>query len=229
MPLHLLSDELFFPPVDEALPEGLLAIGGDLSVPRLLLAYEQGIFPWYSHNDPIMWWSPDPRCVLFHRKLKVSKSMRNVLNRGNYEICFDQRFEEVITACAEIERKGEDGTWITEEIKKSYTELHKMGIAHSVEVMMDGALVGGLYGVSIGGMFFGESMFSKRSNTSKIAFIHLSRTLEKHGFLAIDCQVMNSHLASLGAMNVLRKDFLSLLHEALKMPTLKGNWQELLN
>lgn len=229
MPLHLLSDELYFPPADQALPEGLLAIGGDLSVPRLLLAYEQGIFPWYSQDDPIMWWCPDPRCVLFHRKLKVSKSMRNVLNRSNYEVSFDQHFDEVIAACAEIERKGEDGTWITEEIKKSYISLHELGLAHSVEVMMNGELVGGLYGVSIGGIFFGESMFSKRSNTSKIAFIHLSRILEERGFLAIDCQVMNAHLASLGAINVPRKDFLSLLTEALEKPTLKGNWQELLN
>lgn len=225
MPLYLLSEELFFPPVADALPEGLLAIGGDLSVPRLLLAYENGIFPWYSNNDPIMWWSPDPRCLLYHSKLKVSKSMRNVLNRNNYRITFDQEFDAVIEACAKIERKGEDGTWITKDIKSSYVALHELGLAHSVEVWMDDELAGGLYGVSLGGMFFGESMFSKRSNASKIAFIHLSHVLAEKGFLAVDCQVMNSHLASLGAINVPRVDFISLLNESLKMPTIKGTWE----
>ncbi len=229
MPIYQLPEQLVFPPVEMSEPDGLLAIGGDLSPSRLLLAYSQGIFPWFSEGEPLLWWSPDPRSVIFPEELKVSKSMRNVLNRGMFRISFDQAFQEVMTACSEMPRRGQDGTWITEEMVEAYCELHALGFAHSVEVWRDEELVGGLYGLSMGSCFFGESMFSKESNASKAGFITMVRTLQDRGFSLIDCQVHNSHLESLGAREIPREEFLQLLEKGLKNQTMKGNWAKLLN
>lgn len=227
MPVFLLNDDLVFPDPEAANDDGLLAIGGDLRPDRLLLAYEMGLFPWFSPPDPVLWWCPDPRCVLFLDELKVSKSMRNVLNRGLFSITFDEAFLEVMDGCRSVGRKGQQGTWITQEVMKSYNYLHRLGVAHSVEAWEDGKLVGGLYGVSLGRMFFGESMFSKVSNASKAAFIHLVGFLKTRGFTMIDCQIYNDHLGSLGARHIPRRQFLDTLAEALTYDTLQGNWAEL--
>lgn len=224
MPVFLLNEELFFPDPALANEDGLLAIGGELDPARLLLAYESGIFPWYSPPDPALWWSPDPRCVVYTDRVKVSKSMRNVLNRKPFEITFDQAFLRVIDACSKVDRKNQNGTWITNEVKTSYHALHELGIAHSVEAWNDGELVGGLYGVSLGTMFFGESMFATVSNASKVAFISLCRVLHDLGFELIDCQIYNDHLGSLGAELINRTLFLDKLHAALENPTRKGSW-----
>ena len=226
MPLYLLNNELYFPDIEDAMPDGLLAVGGDLDADRLLLAYQSGIFPWFNAGDPILWWSPDPRCMLFHDHLKVTKSMRNVRNQQRYRITFDWAFDEVIRACGEVPRPGQDGTWITEEITNAYITLHELGIAHSVEVWEDEKLMGGLYGVSLGSIFCGESMFSKASNTSKLALIELSEWLHSRNYIGIDCQIMNDHLQSMGAVNIPRKRFKELLDQALKSDTLKGNWAD---
>ncbi len=226
MPIYLLSSDLYFPDPRKAEKDGLLAIGGDLSPDRVLLAYEQGIFPWFSDSDPLMWWSPDPRCVLYLDKLKISKSMRNILNRQDYRISFDQAFEEVIMHCGNAPRK-EEGTWITNEIMDSYKSLHSIGVAHSVEVWKGDKLVGGLYGLSLGRMFFGESMFSLESNASKLAFVHLIGFLKKNDFGIIDCQIYNPHLGSLGAENIDRDLYLDLLESSLKQDSMHGKWNEL--
>ena len=191
----------FFPPVETALrePNGLLAMGGDLSAERLLDAYRHGIFPWFSKGEPIMWWSPDPRCVLYPDRLKVSTSLRQAIKKGRYEIRFDTCFAEVIRHCSETKRKGQRGTWITREMQDAYIRLHELGFAHSTEVFMDGNLAGGLYGVSIGGTYSGESMFHLRPEASKIALYHLVERLRARGIPLIDCQVTNRHLLSLGA------------------------------
>lgn len=228
MPLFLLSEDLYFPDPSDSLPDGLLALGGELSADRLLLGYEKGIFPWYNPEDPILWWSPDPRCFLFHADLKISKSMRNIRNRKQFKVTFDWAFDQVIRACSVAPRRDQDGTWITNDIIEAYTSLHDLGVAHSVEVWEGEELVGGLYGVSLGNMFFGESMFSNKSNTSKLAFITLSEALHQKGFSGIDCQIMNDHLASMGATDIPRNQFLSLLNESLEQPTLKGSWSDLL-
>lgn len=228
MPLFLLSEDLFFPDPNESLPDGLLAVGGELSVDRLLLAYEKGIFPWYNPEDPILWWSPNPRCFLFHSNLKISKSMRNIRNRNQFKVTFDWDFDQVIRSCQRAPRKDQEGTWITNDIIQAYTSLHELGVAHSVEVWEGEELVGGLYGVSLGNMFFGESMFSKKSNTSKLAFITLSEALHSKGFVGIDCQIMNDHLASMGATDIPRDQFLKSLNKSLLEPTLKGSWSDLL-
>jgi leucyl/phenylalanyl-tRNA--protein transferase len=223
MPIYLLNEDLVFPSPSEANEDGLLAIGGDLSVDRLLLAYETGLFPWYNPNDPILWWSPDPRCLLFIDDLKISKSMRNVLNQQRYTVSYDTAFEQVITACGSVPRK-DAGTWITDDIKAAYIELHQLGIAHSVEVWEGEELAGGLYGVSLGSAFFGESMFSAKSNASKVGFIYFAQALTQWGFKWIDCQIMNPHLKSMGAKDVPRKEFLDLLQTALKNETRRGPW-----
>lgn len=223
MPIYLLNDDLVFPDPHDGSEEGILAVGGDLSSDRLLLAYEMGIFPWFSPPDPILWWSPDPRCILHVDELKISKSMRNVLNQRKYRVTLDQSFVEVVKACQVAPRK-EDGTWITEDIIAAYSKLHDLGVAHSVEVWENEELVGGLYGVSLGSMFFGESMFARKSNASKVGFISLVNLLKNKGFQIIDCQVYNDHLGSLGAKDISRDSFQTLLTEALKSPTLKGNW-----
>lgn len=227
MSVYLLNEELVFPDPMDANPDGLLAVGGDLNPARLLLAYEMGIFPWFSAPDPILWWSPDPRCVIFTDKVKVSKSMRNILNRQEFRVTYDRAFLEVLSGCRSVDRPGQDGTWITGEIMDAYYQLHELGLAHSVETWYGDELVGGLYGISIGRMFCGESMFATRSNASKVALIHLCRTLEPLGFDLIDCQIHNDHLGRMGAQEIPRSDFLDQLHEALTQDTLKGNWSAL--
>lgn len=209
--MNSLSKEIVFPNVLTANSDGIIAIGGDLSTGRLLLAYKSGIFPWYSEGEPIVWYSPDPRMVLYPKKLKISKSMRSILKKGKFKITYNKNFEEVISSCKTIFRKGQPGTWITEEMQKAYIKLHKIGIAKSVEVWQDNELVGGLYGIDLGHVFCGESMFSKISNSSKLAFIHLVQKCEKENYKIIDCQVYNNHLASLGAEEITRKEFIKLL------------------
>jgi leucyl/phenylalanyl-tRNA--protein transferase len=224
MPVYLLSEDLIFPSPKLAAQEGLLAIGGDLSQERLLLAYRMGIFPWYSKNEPIMWWSPDPRLILYPDHLKISKSLKKVINKGDFELSMDQDFEAVITACAESRTETNEGTWIVDEMIAAYCKLHESGLAHSVETWMDGQLAGGLYGVSIGRCFFGESMFTRISNASKVALVGLVRHLQNLQFDLIDCQVTTPHLVSLGAHEIPRARFLDELATALKAPTLKGRW-----
>lgn len=213
-----------FPALEHALkqPNGLLASGGDLSPERLLDAYRHGIFPWFSAGDPILWWSPDPRMVLFPDELKVSHSLRKTLHKARYEVRSDTCFEQVMRACA-APRAGQSGTWILEEMIQAYCTLHRMGYAHSVETWMDGELVGGLYGMAIGRMFYGESMFSTRSDASKIAFAHLAKQLERNGFGMIDCQMHTPHLASLGAREIPRDEFIAKLQELIHYPA-SDNW-----
>lgn len=215
MPVCRLSEELCFPPVAWSETNGLLAVGGDLSPERLIAAYSQGIFPWFGEGDPILWWSPDPRLVLFPDKLRVSRSMRQILKQGNFQVTCDRCFREVMTACRSVRRK-DVGTWITEEMLEAYCRLHEQGIAHSVEAWQDGDLVGGLYGVSLGACFFGESMFARVSNASKAAFITLTRALQARGFQLIDCQTDSKHLRSLGAELIPRATFLKIMDAALK-------------
>jgi leucyl/phenylalanyl-tRNA---protein transferase len=210
MPLFALDNELIFPPVQLAEPDGLLAVGGDLSTERLLLAYRSGIFPWYE-GQHILWWSPDPRFVLFPDELKESKSMRQLAKRDAFEFRVDVAFERVIASCRTIARREQESTWITDEVKKAYTRLHKAGHAHSAEAWLNGELVGGLYGIRMGRVFFGESMFSKVSNASKYAFIQYVRQLQSEGVALIDCQVYTEHLETLGARMIPREDFVGLI------------------
>lgn len=215
MQIIILSDELWFPPVEESLPDGLLAVGGDLSPERLLLAYRSGIFPWFSDDEPALWWSPDPRFVLFPKELKVSKSMARLMQGCTFEFRVNTAFSEVIGHCSAITRKDQDGTWITDDIIDAYSELHDMGYALSAEAWQNGVLVGGLYGIRMGNCFFGESMFSKVSNASKFAFINWVRLLQQEGVAFIDCQVHTEHLESLGARMIPRSEFMKLLAEHL--------------
>jgi leucyl/phenylalanyl-tRNA--protein transferase len=210
MPVFQLTRELIFPPVSLSEKDGLLAVGGDLSPERLELAYRSGIFPWYS-GDEILWWSPDPRFVLKPEALRVSKSMKQLLRSNKFVFTVDQAFSEVIKNCKTSERAGQDGTWITEEMQQAYITLHNQGLAHSAETWENGKLVGGLYGIRIGSMFFGESMFSKISNASKFAFIKYVQTLQQSGLQLIDCQVHTDHLESLGAEMIPRAAFLRQL------------------
>jgi leucyl/phenylalanyl-tRNA--protein transferase len=214
--IPLLLPNTPFPPVDKALvqPNGLLAAGGDLSPTRLLDAYQHGIFPWFGEEDPILWWSPDPRMILVPAEFRVSHSLRKTLRRGAYELRTDTAFEQVMRACA-APREGQDGTWIQEGMVRAYCELHRLGHAHSVETWIDGELAGGLYGISIGRMFYGESMFSRRSDASKIALAHLCAQLRRWDYGMIDCQMNTDHLASLGAREIPRKEFLSRLQELI--------------
>lgn len=207
--MHFLSHNIEFPNVNEATPEGLLAVGGDLSVERLLLAYKHGIFPWYSSDEPILWWSPNPRFVLFPEKLKVSKSMNQILRNKDFTVTVNKVFREVITACSKIKRNGQTDTWITNPMIEAYTNLHELGYAKSVEVWDEDKLIGGLYGVDLNnGVFCGESMFSKVSNASKIAFITF---IQNTNYKLIDCQVYTNHLESLGAEEIPRETFLQFL------------------
>ncbi|AOW21581.1 leucyl/phenylalanyl-tRNA--protein transferase [Urechidicola croceus] len=208
--MHFLSHKLEFPPVEQSNKFGILAVGGDLSLERLILAYKKGIFPWYSEGDPIIWYCPDSRMVLFPEKLKVSKSMRQVLKKNIFKVTFNQAFDEVISNCKTIDRDGQSGTWITDEMKTAYIKLHELGIAKSIEVWQNDELVGGLYGVEVGNIFCGESMFSKTSNASKVAFINLVKNAPRN-YQLIDCQVYNDHLASLGAEEIPRNEFLKYL------------------
>jgi leucyl/phenylalanyl-tRNA--protein transferase len=212
LPVYTLNNNLWFPPVEEAMEDGLLAMGGDMRVDRLLLAYKQGIFPWYDGEIPL-WWSPDPRFVLYPDELKVSKSMEAVIKKRSFRFTTNTAFADVIRSCKERERKGQDGTWITDELETSFLELHKLGIAHSAETWLDGQLAGGLYGIRMGKLFFGESMFSKHSNASKFAFINYVRALQKEGVCLIDCQVYTEHLESLGARMIERKMFTNILEK----------------
>lgn len=213
-----------FPDVSLALrePDGLLAVGGDLSVERILAAYRRGIFPWYSGDQPILWWSPDPRTVLFPEKLNLSRSLRKTLRQQRFEVTLDLAFERVIAACAES-RTDDQGTWITTDMATAYTRLHRHGHAHSVECWQEGSLVGGLYGIAIGRVFFGESMFSRVSDASKVAFSHLVRQLQAWEFGLIDCQVYSTHLASLGAEKIPRDHFVKHLNSLCDTPT-RADW-----
>jgi leucyl/phenylalanyl-tRNA--protein transferase len=209
--MYILPKELFFPPVSSANPDGILAIGGDLCPERLQLAYKSGIFPWFEEDEPIIWWSPNPRMVLFLDELVVSKSMRNILNRNVFKVTFNQNFREVISNCQQVKREGQNGTWITNDMIEAYCKLNEMGIAKSVEVWQNDELVGGLYGVDLGHIFCGESMFSKVSNASKVAFIALVNQLKEKNYKLLDCQVYNEHLESLGCREIDRIDFIQIL------------------
>lgn len=213
MPVYRLpEDEIIFPHPFLAQDDGLLAVGGDLSINRLLLAYSNGIFPWYNEDDPILWWFPHPRFVIFPEDIKISKSMKKILKKDLFKVTYDKCFKDVITLCGETRRYNE-GTWITDEMLKAYCELHKRGYAHSVEVWNEDKLVGGLYGVSIGKCFFGESMFSNMSNASKVALISLAEDLKKKEFAFIDCQMYTKHLESMGAVHIEKEEFWKLLKE----------------
>ena len=220
-----------FPPVENALcePNGLLAVGGDLSPQRLLEAYSRGIFPWFNEDDPILWWSPDPRMVLFPNELKISRSLRKTLKKDHYQIRTDCSFSRVMHACA-APRKGQAGTWIHPQMVTAYTILHEMGLAHSVETWMDGVLVGGLYGVSLGKVFFGESMFSLVPDASKIALVHLVKQLQYWEYGLVDCQVKTGHLASLGAREIPRVEFSQILDRSItgSEPGRKWNFDRVL-
>ena len=224
MPIFLLSSENVFPPPHLSTKEGLVAIGGDLSPQRLLIAYRMGIFPWYSENEPILWWSPDPRMVLFPNELKMSRSLAKVIRQGRFQITVDTCFEDVIAACARTRVLRNEGTWINSEMEQAYIRLHQMGYAHSIEAWCDRGLAGGLYGVSLGGFFFGESMFSAISNASKAALAYLCSFLKSRDFDLIDCQVQTSHLESLGARMISRAQFLNQLEMTLRKPSLIGKW-----
>lgn len=230
MPIFWLSDyDISFPHPTLANEDGMLAVGGDLSPKRLLLAYELGIFPWFNPGDPILWWSPDPRFVLFPKDLKVSKSMRPYFNQKKFGLSLDKNFEEVMRACQQQKRKGQlGGTWITEGMIEGYCKLHEMGYAHSIEVWDGEDLVGGLYGVAIGKCFFGESMFAKKSNASKFGFISFVKWLHSRGFWLIDCQQETRHLASLGAKSIPRVEFLDLLEKNNQEANPLGSWNGLL-
>jgi len=220
-----LTSRLSFPPLEDALvePNGLLAAGGDLSPERLIKAYRCGIFPWFNENETILWWSPDPRMILFPNELKISHSLNKILKQRNYEIRVDSAFNEVIRACA-APRKKQAGTWIHSDMISAYITLHEMGLAHSVETWIDGRLKGGLYGVTQGKIFFGESMFSQINNASKIAFVHLVKQLEKWNYSMIDCQMRTNHLASFGAREISRKEFSHILKESVNYPNQIEKW-----
>jgi leucyl/phenylalanyl-tRNA--protein transferase len=225
MPVYLLSEAPIFPHPGLASREGLLAVGGDLSFKRLLSAYRQGIFPWFSDGEPILWWSPDPRLVLFPHEFKISRSLKKILHQARFDITFDRAFHRVITECAETRMAQKEPTWIVKDMIEAYGRLHESGFAHSVEAWQDGVLVGGLYGVSLGKCFFGESMFTTVSNASKVALTGLVDFLKTHAFHMIDCQITTRHLVSLGAREIARESFLALLETALKEPTMKGKWK----
>ena len=224
MPVYLLDDTYHFPPAEGA-ENGIVAIGGDLSQERLLNAYKRGIFPWYSEGEPIIWWCPDPRFVLFPDDLHISKSMHRVLNSNMFSVTLDTNFPLVIRQCAEVSRKDEDGTWITEEMIAAYCRLHESGYAHSVEVWKNNMMVGGIYGVSLGKLFFAESMFHTETNASKLAFIRLTQLLRQKEFMLLDAQVYTKHVESLGAKEISRKEFMLLLQKGLQYESWTGRWK----
>jgi leucyl/phenylalanyl-tRNA--protein transferase len=225
VPVYALSRALVFPPPEHAV-EGLVAVGGDLSPERLLLAYRSGIFPWYGEDLPILWHSPDPRCVMPIDTLHVGRTLRRVISKGTYTVRYDTAFAEVIRACKAMPRVGQDGTWITDDVERAYVGLHTMGYAHSVEAWSGDELVGGLYGVSLGRIFFGESMFATQPNASKVALVTLAGRLAKWGFHVIDAQVPTPHTVAMGAEEWPRARFLDVLREALAHPTRRGSWTE---
>ena len=224
MPIYRLIQEVVFPRPEQADPSGLLAVGGDLSSERLLEAYRLGIFPWYSDDEPILWWSPDPRLVLDLGDFKISRSLRKTLNKEIFDVTFDRAFGDVIRACALAPRDGQRGTWITDDMQEAYVRLHKLGYAHSVESWFDGKLAGGLYGVSLGKAFFGESMFHRTADASKVALAALVERLKLWKFHFIDAQMTTPHLLRLGAKELPRRVFLKRLGEALRGPSKKGRW-----
>ena len=215
MPVFVIDKELYFPPPHLAEPDGLLAIGGDLSPERLLLAYRMGIFPWYE-GEHILWWSPDPRFVLFPGELKVNRTIKRLQKKQAFEFTINKSFAEVIRHCRKITRPGQEGTWITEEMEKAFNRMHELGYAHSAEVWLDNELVGGLYGIRLGNVFFGESMFSRISNASRFAFVQYVQLLQSEGVRLIDCQVYTEYLESMGARMITGKEFLSLLDELIE-------------
>jgi leucyl/phenylalanyl-tRNA---protein transferase len=223
-PVERRTDRLSFPPPEVADADGLVAVGGELSIPRLLEAYRRGIFPWYEGGGPVLWWSPDPRLVLDPGEFRASRSLRAVIRKGTFEVRFDTAFAEVIRACAEASRRGEEGTWITPEVQSAYTSLHELGYAHSVESWFRGELAGGLYGLRLGRCFFGESMFARRTDASKVALAALVDFLKAREVRLIDCQVTSAHLLSLGAKEIPRDEFLRRLREALQHPTPRERW-----
>ena len=225
MPIFRLADEVVFPSPDYADPSGLLAVGGDLSSERLLEAYRRGIFPWFSDDQPILWWSPDPRSVLDLDEFVLSRSLRKTLKKDIFTVTFDRAFEDVTRACATVARKSQSGTWITDEMQEAYLRMHALGYAHSVETWFEGELAGGLYGVSLGKAFFGESMFHFKTDASKVALATLVQQLKEWKFHFIDAQMTTEHLASLGAKEVSRRLFLKRLKDALRHPTQRGRWR----
>ncbi|HSQ87087.1 MAG TPA: leucyl/phenylalanyl-tRNA--protein transferase [Desulfobacterales bacterium] len=225
VPVFLLSDTIEFPPPHLASEEGLLAVGGDLSQKRLLLAYRMGIFPWFSDNEPILWWSPDPRLVLYPGEIKVSKTLKKIIKKNVFSVTLDLAFNEVINQCAQVRLQQNQGTWIVKEMVDAYCNLHESGFAHSVEVWLQGELVGGLYGVSLGKCFFGESMFTLSSNASNVGLVKLVEYLNELSFDIIDCQVTTEHLIRFGAREISRTLFLEQLERSLSAPTKRGKWE----
>jgi leucyl/phenylalanyl-tRNA--protein transferase len=224
MPVFLLSDKISFPPPYLASKEGLLAVGGDLSQKRLLLAYRTGIFPWFSDDEPILWWSPDPRLVLYPEEVRVSKTLKKIIKKKMFHVTMDSAFVQVINQCAKIRLQNNQGTWVVKEMIDAYCKLHESGFAHSVEAWYQGELAGGLYGVSLGRCFFGESMFTRVSNASNVALVKLVEYLNALSFDMIDCQLTTEHLLRFGAREIPRVSFLKQLEESLKAPTNKGKW-----
>ena len=222
MPVYRLTEELVFPDPRWATPEGLLAVGGDLSPERLLLAYRNGIFPWYGETQPILWWSPDPRCVLFPQDVYVSRRLARLIRQQRFHLTCNRAFVRVVSACADLRVHNGEATWLISEMQQAYRELHELGFAHSVEAWEGDELVGGLYGVALGRFFFGESMFHRRSNASKVILAQLARYLEREGFSLLDCQVTNPHLLSMGARNISRQDFLDQLAAGELGPDVDG-------
>lgn len=212
MPIYQLTDDVIFPPIQGA-EDGIVAVGGDLLPERLLLAYKSGIFPWFNEGDPVVWWSPDPRCVIFPEQLHVSRSMQRVLSKGEFSVTFNKDFEGVIAQCKKTPREGQDGTWITDEMQLAYIRLHDMGHAQSVEVWRNSQLVGGMYGVHLGTIFCGESMFSLESNASKVALVTFMKSFQAQGGALFDCQVTSPHLLSMGAVEISRKEFAKYLED----------------
>jgi leucyl/phenylalanyl-tRNA---protein transferase len=215
-----------FPPANRATEHGIVGVGGNLSPGMLLSAYSQGVFPWYSEGEPLLWWNPDPRFVLTTGRLHIPKSLKKLMKKKPFHLCYDSHFREVVEYCSVVPRPGQDGTWITPEMIDAYVELHRLGLAHSVEAWNGEHLVGGLYGVSLGRMFCGESMFSLESGASKIALVHLVHSLEPRGFNVIDCQVRTEHLEAMGAEEIPREEYLGLLDDALGFETFRGSWAE---
>jgi len=224
MPVFLLSDKISFPPPYLASKEGLLAVGGDLSQKRLLLAYRTGIFPWFSDDEPILWWSPDPRLVLYPEEVRVSKTLKKIIKKKMFHVTMDSAFVQVINQCAKIRLQNNQGTWVVKEMIDAYCKLHESGFAHSVEAWYQGELAGGLYGVSLGKCFFGESMFTRVSNASNVVLVKLVEHLNALSFDMIDCQLTTEHLLRFGAREIPRVSFLKQLEESLKAPTKKGKW-----
>lgn len=213
--MYILTKPIYFPPHETATEDGILALGGDLSVERLLFAYKNGVFPWFNEDEPIIWWSPPKRMVVDPKNYKIPKTVRNLMNRNIFQVSYNQCFEEVIEGCKTIYRKDQLGSWLTEDMKEAYTKLHQMGYAKSIEVWQNEQLVGGLYGVDMGHFFVGESMFSRVSNASKIAFVWLVNHLKSNGYLLLDCQVHNHYLAQLGAFEITRNSYLKIIQHKI--------------